>query len=414
MKRRLVYGGAGILIVVLLGAVAFLLHVRQAGRDIRGSSTDEFVTTIAPTAPKGPGVVWPAYGYDNARRRVAVGVTLRPPFRQAWLFHAQTLIEFPPVIAYGRLYFATNNGTVFAVNTVTGFRAWSHTSKRCQAASPAVGDATIYVTFLNERPCNASGGDGHIVAYWAGSGDIRWSRPIGPSETSPAVAGDSVYVGDWDGYVYSFSARTGRLWWKFKSDGKVKGGIAVAGNRLYFGTYGSSVYALNAKSGTLIWRSSAQSRLGSAGHFYATPAVAYGRVYVGATDGKVYSFGARTGDLIWSHATGGYVYSSSAVWNGMVYTGSYSGRFSAFDAATGDTRWTFDADGRISGSPTVVAGVVYFATLKGTTYGLDAITGKQLWTFPDGKYSPVVADANRLYLTGYGRIYGLEPSNPVG
>ena len=163
-----------------------------------------------------------------------------------------------------------------------------------------------------------------------------------------------------------------------------------------------------------IWRSSAQQRLGSAGHFYATPAVAYGRVYVGATDGKVYSFGADTGDLIWSHYTGGYVYSSSAVWHDLVLTGSYSGRFSAYDAATGDTRWTFDADGRISGSPTVVAGIVYFATLKGTTYGLDALTGKQVWTLPDGKYSPVVADTHRVYLTGYGRIYGLEPSHPVG
>ena len=46
-------------------------------------------------------------------------------------------------------------------------------------------------------------------------------------------------------------------------------------------------------------------------------------------------------------------------------------------------------------------GIVYFSTLKRRTYALDARTGKLVWTFPDGKYSPVVADAERLYLVGY-------------
>jgi hypothetical protein len=101
------------------------------------------------------------------------------------------------------------------------------------------------------------------------------------------------------------------------------------------------------------------------------------------------------------------VYSSPAVWRDRVFAGSYSKRFFAFDAATGRILWQFRADGPISGSPTVLAGRVYFATLKGTTYALDATSGRQSWTFPDGKYSPVVADAERLYLVGNARVYGL-------
>jgi hypothetical protein len=54
-----------------------------------------------------------------------------------------------------------------------------------------------------------------------------------------------------------------------------------------------------------------------------------------------------------------------------------------------------------------MAGRVYFATLKRTTYALDAKTGHLLWTFPDGKYSPIVADAKRVYLVGYAKVYGL-------
>jgi outer membrane protein assembly factor BamB len=79
----------------------------------------------------------------------------------------------------------------------------------------------------------------------------------------------------------------------------------------------------------------------------------------------------------------------------------------ALDAATGDVRWRFRANGPISGSPTVINGVVYFATLKERTYALNARTGKVLWTFPDGKYTPVVADPERVYLVGHARVYGL-------
>jgi outer membrane protein assembly factor BamB len=324
------------------------------------------------------------------------------------MFRARSLIEFPPAIAYGRLFFANNAGVMFAISAKTGKRAWRFPTGRCQAMSPAVAGNTVYATFLNKPPCNATGGDGELIAFWAGSGRVRWRRLIGPSESSPLLHGGAVIVGDWNGRVASYSAATGKLLWTFQADGQVKDGLASFGNRVFFGTYGSKVYALNAATGKRIWEADAQPRLGQTGRFYSTPAVAYDRVYIGATDGKVYSFGASTGELRWSQSTGGYVYSSPAVWRERVYAGSYSGSFFCFDAATGDVRWSFRANGSISGSATIVAGRVYFSTLTGRTYALDAKTGHELWSFPDGKYSPVVADPKRLYLVGYTRIYGLD------
>jgi outer membrane protein assembly factor BamB len=236
---------------------------------------------------------------------------------------------------------------------------------------------------------------------------VVWRRTIGPSESSPLVAGATVFVGDWNGRVWALRRLTGKTRWVTKLRGQVKSGVAISGNRIYVGDYSGHLYALNATTGRVVWQAKVQPRFGSTGNFYATPAVAYGRVYVGATDGKVYSFGATSGKLRWSQSTGGYVYSSAAVWRDRVYVGSYSGRFFCMDAATGNILWQFAANGPISGSPTIIAGRVYFATLKSRTYALDARSGEQLWTYPDGKYSPVVADGERLYLTGYARLYGL-------
>jgi outer membrane protein assembly factor BamB len=418
MKRRLI-GGVVALVLLVAGVTAgYVLYKREEAKDVRGSSTEEFVTTEdeEPLPPPPPPareqleVVWPLNGYDTERQRVAP-FDLSPPFRRVWMFRARNLLEFPPAIAYGRLYFTNNSGVMFAVNAKTGKRAWKQPIGRCVAASPAVADGTVYQSFLNRPPCNSKAKpgrlEGEVIAFAAGFGKIRWRTRIGPTESSPLVADGLVYVGDWRGRVYALDQATGRVRWTFQGKGRIKGAVAKSGNRVYVGTYDGYLYALRATTGKVIWRTRTQDRLGGRGYLYSTPTVAYGRVYIGSTDHKVYSFGAASGKLRWSQGTGGYVYGSPAVWRKTVYVGSYSGRFFALDAATGDIRWRFKANGDISGSATVLNGVVYFSTFKERTYALDAKTGRQLWTFEDGKYGGVVADRDRLYLVGHARVYGM-------
>jgi outer membrane protein assembly factor BamB len=412
--RRVLIVLAGIAVLVGGALAAVVIHRLHEGRDVLGSST-EFTVPTRREKPPPLRVPWPTYGYDATRTR-AVGLALRPPFRRLWTYHAGSLVEFPPAIGYGRLYFSTNAGRFTAASEKTGKQAWAYRSHRCVAATPAIGTqqhGTVYAVFLNRPPCNRSPGgagmDGKVIAFAAGFGRIRWQKTIGPSETSPLLLGNRLYVGDWNGDVWALDARTGRVIWRFHTHGPVKGSVASSGRRLYVGSYDGHLYCLTL-GGRLVWRAAGQPRLYGGAQFYSTPAVAYGRVYIGSTDGKVYSFGATSGRLRWSHSTGGYVYSSPAVWNELVFVGSYSHRFYAFDAATGAVRWTFDANGPISGSPTVIGKIVYFATLARRTYALDARTGRQLWTFPDGKYTPVVAVRRRLFLVGLGKIYGLAPT----
>lgn len=418
---RLVLALAGLAVLLAAGGGAvYLWDKREAARDVRGSPTVEFVETDEPEEEAAPpprpgkartsGVVWPTYGYDAERQRVAP-FKLRPPFRRIWTFGARNLLEFPPSIAYGRLYFTNNSGVLFAVNAKTGKRAWRFKSGRCVAATPAVANGTVFQAFLNRRPCNSDREpgrlEGEVIALAAGFGKVRWRTRLGPTESSPLVANGLVYVGDWRGRVYALDERTGRVRWTFEGDGRIKGALALSGSRLYAGSYKGHLYALDARTGKQLWRASSQDRFGGRGQFYSTPAAAYGRIYVGSTDGKVYSFGATSGELRWSQGTGDYVYSSPAVWRKKVYAGSYSGRFYAFDAATGDVVWEFEANGEISGSPTILDGVVYFATLEERTYALDARNGRLLWSYDDGKYTPVVADGERLYLVGHARVYGM-------
>ena len=305
------------------------------------------------------------YGRGPARLRALDGVGLRPPFHRLWTWHGGALLEFPPVVAGGRLFIATFDGRMYAIDARTGLARWRFDTHRCAWASPAIAGPLVVETFIGHT-CGADvpGRDGEVIAFSRRTGAIRWRRTIGPTESSPLVARDLVYVADWSGRVLALNARTGRTRWAYRAGGAIKGSPTLAGNRLYIGSYDGHVYAIGARNGRLVWRASGQPRLGRAGSFYSTPAAAYDRVYIGSTDGKVYSFGAGSGRLRWSISTGGYVYAAPAVWRGLVLVGSYDHTFRALDAATGAERWSFRGNGPISGAASVVDGVVYFSDIR--------------------------------------------------
>ena len=76
MKRWLLAAVALVVLVLFGAALAYYLHVKHQARDIRGSSTVEFVTTeaVKPPPPE-PGIAWPTYGHDPERLRFAQPVT---------------------------------------------------------------------------------------------------------------------------------------------------------------------------------------------------------------------------------------------------------------------------------------------------------------------------------------------------
>ena len=71
-------------------------------------------------------------------------------------------------------------------------------------------------------------------------------------------------------------------------------------------------------------------------------------------------------------------------------------------------KWRYTTGDIVFSSPAVANGVVYVGSDDGNVYALNARTGKLVWTFPDGQYSPVVADRERVYVAGKAGVYGLE------
>jgi outer membrane protein assembly factor BamB len=411
--RVLVIGGT-VTTIVGAGVIAYLVLKRDP--DVSCPAPCELqVDQDKPKPQTIKTVDWPLYGYDDGRTRYLPTKRVKPPFGASeWSFQAGKLLEFPPIVANGTLYFQDKDALLYALSADKGKVEWKKQIGALGAASPAYSHGVVFAVTLQKAP----GVDqGEALALRAKDGKLLWRFTLpGRSETSPIVVGSRVIVGSESGDIYALDRKTGKVDWQVHTAGAVKGGMALDDGVLYGANYAGQVYAIRASNGQYVWQSSTQgSSFGRGGPVYSTPAVAYGRVFLGSIDSRVYSFDESNGNLVWSHTTGDWVYAAPAVADTpktepTVYVGSKDQNLYALDAKTGDVRWQKHISGVILGAASVLGETVYVAGLGPNvgTFGFNVKTGKQVFESDLGEYSPVISDGHRMYLTSASGIRAFE------
>jgi outer membrane protein assembly factor BamB len=100
--------------------------------------------------------------------------------------------------------------------------------------------------------------DRHIHAVNTDNGQGRWiSDQAGAGfDTSPLLVNNKVIAGNRDGYLYAFDNVTGKLLWKYKTDGPILFSAAYYDGKIYLVSSDMHAYALT-ESGSLVWKSAA-------------------------------------------------------------------------------------------------------------------------------------------------------------
>jgi outer membrane protein assembly factor BamB len=147
--------------------------------------------------------------------------------------------------------------------------------------------------------------------------DVLWNFTItslvGINPSSPAVAGDYVYVNAAEGGLYCLDALTGEKIWHTPLVRSMMSAPAVVDGYLYVGSDNANFYCFNASTGTKLWNYTIREDINF-------PVVVDGYVYV-SSEGNVYCFNALTGAKIWSYPVDVWSFSSPAVVSGYVYVG---------------------------------------------------------------------------------------------
>ncbi|MGH8058003.1 MAG: PQQ-binding-like beta-propeller repeat protein [Candidatus Entotheonellia bacterium] len=291
---------------------------------------------------------------------------------------------------------------------------------------PVIVDDVIYI-----------GGDFRLIALDAHTGHRRWEIPTtGPVHTSPAVAGNKLYIGLQDWRVLALDRGTGKILWEFTMRDAVSGSASVAKGMVYIGSMDGFLYALDAATGKLIWKFKTQE------HPVSPPAIDDSTLFLSSTDGSLYALNARTGQTRLRFRTPDHLQDSPVVANGLVYFTS-GGQIYAVGAGAREIpgqyqllqvwaqfwiwqfpiprppgqpggEWRFSSrplPHRIISTPAVAPEAFYVGDANGYLYARGALKGEELWKFKAGgaiMASPTIIGPRVYFGALDGSLYALD------
>jgi hypothetical protein len=239
---------------------------------------------------------WPQL-QGNAARTGRTTDSVAPPykFHWAWMGPGNTQTTLPlsgsaaitiggrvqPIVATGRVFVGTMEGTAFAIDAATGQTLWSAQISGGTLASAGVsGTVVVFVTLK-----------GKVYGLDVATGAQLWSYDTKYSITAaPCIDSNRVYVANHHGNVIALDPASGAALWTQRVGAPVDGDIAADVNAVYVPAENMYVYAISATTGAI----TAQHRVVGQSFQDTYPVVFNGKLWVtsapGPSKGSEYVF----------------------------------------------------------------------------------------------------------------------------
>lgn len=334
--------------------------------------------------------------------------------RQLWSSRVGKGTEFlrlglTPAGDGARVFAASYDGNVVALNPDNGRREWSVNVESELTAGPGLGDDVVVVITR----------DGMAVCLDANSGEERWrTRLDGESVAVPAIQNGTVVISTIDGLLRGLSTFDGSVKWSIEQsmpaltlrgaaepivvgstvvagfdngrlvaaniiDGTtewetmlspptgrsdldrlsdIDGELAAVGQDIYAAGYQGRLAALASESGQILWSRELSS--------YAGIGAEWDRIYTLTDEGELVAMARRNGADAWRQAAlirrGP---SAPAAFDRAVVVGDFEGYLHFFDSGDGrPVARRRVGKGMISGRPVVIAGRLYVQSESGQLY----------------------------------------------
>jgi len=277
--------------------------------------------------PEG-GKDWPMYG--GCPERCGLDIEIGLPIKEAWKFNSGGKVKSSPVISGGMVFAGNDSGKLFALELAAGKQKWST----------------------------------EITPHQESKDQVKWIR------SAPAVSNGIVVCGADDGVMRAFDAKTGELKWQFRTSGRIRSSPAIVGDRVVFGSWDGRCYCVRLSDGREFWR----HPMGDPGvRVYAPTAIAKGRVYVGVReDRQIHALDLGTGKPLAGYTqASGYatklgLVEGIAVYRGLVITCKSKGGGQPIDASTGKSlsRYFGLSASAVPSLPAFAGDRIYYTTYR--------------------------------------------------
>lgn len=241
-------------------------------------------------------------------------------------------IRLAPAYADGKLYVASTDGQLAALDAASGKTIWH---------------------------------DDHRTQGWFGFGNKRY--PDALYAGGPAISGDLLVVGTLDGHVYGMDAATGKQRWAAEVSNEVVSAPVIDNGMVFARTNDGRIYTFDANTGERKWVNDQGNvpLLSLRGN--GALLVAHGVIFYGSDDGKISALRGDNGATQWQQAI-----------------------------AKGEGRSDIDKLDDSDGALQLDGSTLYAAAYHGSLASIDAPTGKVNWTRPFSSYVGVAVAGKQL------------------
>lgn len=332
-----------------------------------------------------------------------------------------------PVIGGGKLFVMDTAGVVHAFDGNTGAPAWRQGfqikgdgSSSVYGGGASYSDGRVYVTT----------GMGEVAALDAADGKVLWKvKPAGPLRGSPTIAFNSIFVMTQANQMISLNAADGAQQWSRAASVGQTGVFGVAAPAAGQGTViagfsTGELIAYRYENGRELWsdalaRTSLSTTVGVLTDIDADPIIDRGRVYALGQGGRMAAYELVTGQRIWELNLAGI--STPAVAGDWIFTLTDDGRLLCIARATGKVRWLTQLDNFKNqekkkvplfwSGPVLAGDRLWFVNSLGRVYSASVADGQaSLAGYLDAQVTlaPVVANNTLYILDDTGRITALR------
>ncbi len=341
---------------------------------------------------------WPVYrGGPGLAGQVEARLPV--PLERRWVVKAGGAVQSSPVVAGGRVFFGSDDGSLRAVALADGSNVWTTALGAAVEAAPLVVNGVVYV----------GAGEG-LHAVDADTGIVRWTARTGGRIAGSANVVDDkkagrtlIVVGSYDASLHALDAANGSNVWKVAAGGYINGTPAVAGGLVVFGGCDMALRVVEAGSGAV------QTNYPLNSYMPGSPAVVDGKAYLGHFGNEFLCIDLEQGKVLWRvESEGAPVFSAPAVSSRRVLFGARDMKVHCINRFEGKEVWTFQAGADVDSSPVVAGDQVVFGSDDGWLYVVALEDGRKLWSYEIGaaiKTSPAVVDGMLLIGAGDGGVY---------
>jgi outer membrane protein assembly factor BamB len=191
--------------------------------------------------------------------------------------HNQVGIQSSAAVNDGVVYFGCRDSNLYALDAASGQKKWAFNNQGSWViGSPAVKDGKVYF---------ATSDTSTLYAVDANSGSAVMSLKYNrwPLFSSPAIAGNMLYMGSHEGKLMAIDLAAQKTAWTFQTDGSIQNGPAYTkqdGTPKYEAAFTDDFYE------TMVI---GVNKMMTVGAVLSSPVVVDNVIYVGSADGNLYA-----------------------------------------------------------------------------------------------------------------------------